>query len=120
MIDFGVLWLLVEIAGMNYLLSNCLSFTASVIYNYILSTRWVFDAKENKNKGKEIFVFVLLSVIGLGINQAIMWLCVENVEIDYTISKIVATVIVMIYNFITRKQFLEGGLKHKKKSKQEV
>jgi putative flippase GtrA len=50
---------------------------------------------------------MLLSVIGLGINQLIMWVLVDKAGIFYMISKIAATIVVSVYNFITRKIFLE-------------
>ena len=106
-IDAGLLFLLTEFCGIHYLISGTISFTASVIYNYILSVKWVFDAKKDANKTQEFIVFIVLSVIGLGINQLFMWLFVDMMHIYYMLSKIIATVIVMIYNFITRKLFLE-------------
>lgn len=107
LIDYGVLYLLTEFLGIHYLISSMLSFTASVIYNYILSISWVFETKKGRSKKHEFLVFLVLSVIGLGINQAIMWLAVEQLHIYYMLSKIGATAIVMVYNFITRKMFLE-------------
>ncbi len=109
LIDFGVFWLLTEFVGVNYLISNCIAFTVSVIYNYVLSIYWVFDTKKTRNKLIEVVVFVVLSVIGLGINELIIWLCVDKLEINSLLAKIVATAIVMVYNFITRKLFLEKG-----------
>lgn len=106
-IDAGLLFLLTELCGIHYLISGTISFTASVIYNYILSVKWVFDAKKDANKTQEFIIFIVLSVIGLGINQLFMWLFVDMMHIYYMLSKIIATVIVMIYNFITRKIFLE-------------
>ena len=106
-IDFAVLWVLTEFFGVHYLISNCISFTVSVIYNYILSVCWVFDVSAKRKKSAELIVFMVLSVIGLGINQLVYWLCVEFAGIHYLISKIGATAIVMVYNFITRKLFLE-------------
>ena len=106
-IDAGLLFLLTEFCGIHYLISGMISFTASVIYNYVLSVKWVFDAKKDANKTQEFLVFIILSVIGLGINQLFMWLFVDMMHIYYMLSKIIATVIVMIYNFITRKIFLE-------------
>lgn len=106
-LDFALLWVFTDLIGINYLISNCLSFSISVIYNYILSIFWVFDVKKDRNKSAEFVVFIILSVIGLGINQLIYWVCVEFVGIHYLISKIGATAVVMVYNFITRKIFLE-------------
>lgn len=52
-------------------------------------------------------IFVILSLIGLGINEACMWFTVEMLGIHYMISKIGATAVVMVYNFISRKMFIE-------------
>ena len=72
--------ILTEICGINYLVSSGISFTVSVIFNYVLSVRWVFDVSGGRNKRKDFIVFVVLSVIGLGINQVMMWLLVEFLE----------------------------------------
>ena len=52
-------------------------------------------------------IFVILSVIGLGINEACMWFTVETLGIHYMLSKVGATAVVMVYNFISRKIFIE-------------
>ena len=72
------------------------------------------------DKRAEFVIFVLLSIVGLIINSLIIWIAVgpvygnssflqENAgyNLVYTGAKIAATAIVMIYNFITRKIFLE-------------
>ena len=107
LIDAGILFLLTEFVGVHYLISGAISFTASVIYNYILSIKWVFDAKEDVNKVQELAVFIGLSVIGLSLNQLFMWLFVDIFHIYYMLSKIIATAIVIVYNFVTRKIFIE-------------
>ena len=48
-------------------------------------------------------------MIGLVINQVMMWFLVEFLGILYFIAKIFATAVVMVYNFITRKIFLENN-----------
>lgn len=106
-IDAGLLFLLTEFAGVHYLISGAISFTVSVIYNYILSVKWVFDARTDRNKAQELTVFIGLSIIGLGINQIVMWLFADLLHIYYMLSKIIATAIVMVYNFVSRKLFIE-------------
>ena len=107
LIDYMVLYLLTEFLGLHYLVAGTISFALSVIYNYILSIKWVFETKNTRKKGEEFIVFLILSILGLAINQAIMWLTVEKFDIYYMFSKIFATVVVMIFNFVTRKIFLE-------------
>lgn len=53
-IDAGLLFLLTEFCGIHYLISGMISFTASVIYNYILSVKWVFDAKRMRIRHRNL------------------------------------------------------------------
>lgn len=107
LIDYGVLYVLTEFAGMYYLLSGAISFTVSVIFNYICSMKYVFSGKEGMSRRKEFIIFVVLSILGLLLNQLLMWLGVDLLHIYYMVTKIFATAIVMVYNFVTRKIFLE-------------
>lgn len=106
-IDYGIMLLLTELAGVNYLISCSISFSVSVIVNYLLSMHFVFAAKANMKKRTQFVIFVILSVIGLGLNQLFMWLFVDLVHIPYQIAKLAVTAIVMLFNFVTRKVFLE-------------
>lgn len=108
-IDYGLLALLTEVFGINYLVSATISFTASVVFNYIASMRYVFTHKEGVSRKREFIIFVVLSVIGLLINNFCMWTGVELFHIHYLITKIGATAIVMVWNFVTRKIFLDAG-----------
>ena len=106
-IDYGLMVLLKERLGIHYLISSTISFTVSVIVNYILSITFVFETDKSKNKVGEFVIFVCLSVIGLGINALCMWVAVEFIHMHYMLSKIGATAVVMVYNFVTRKIFIE-------------
>ena len=106
-IDYGLMVLLKERLGIHYLISSTISFTVSVIVNYILSIAFVFETDKSKNKVGEFVIFVCLSVIGLGINALCMWVAVEFIHIHYMLSKIGATAVVMVYHFVTRKIFIE-------------
>lgn len=106
-IDYGIMVFLTEALKINYLISSGCSFSVSVIVNYILSIKFVFDADRDANKVKQFLVFLFFSIGGLIINQIVMWVTVDLLGIFYMISKIGATAIVMVYNFITRKLFIE-------------
>lgn len=107
-IDFAVLTLLTELFGIHYLSSAAIGFIVSTLFNYLASMRYVFNSRFGENeKRKELIIFVLLSIIGLGFNQFFMWLFVENFRIFYVFSKVLATVLVMTWNFVSRKMWLE-------------
>lgn len=105
-IDVGVLVILKELVYVDVLVASTIAFCVSVIVNYILSMTFVFKRK-NQSKLKEFMIFVILSVGGLCLNQLILWIGVKFTSAYYLIVKIIAMVIVPVYNFITRKLFLE-------------
>ena len=106
LIDVGVLLILREILHIDVLIASAVSFCVSVTANYILSMLFVFKGGEN-SKVKEFIVFVALSIGGLLLNQFIMWLGTEIMTAYYLWAKVFALVFVPIYNFVTRKIFLE-------------
>lgn len=105
-IDVSVLMLLKEIMHIDVLVASAVAFSVSVVANYILSMLFVFESGE-KSKVKEFALFVSLSIGGLLINQFIMWLGTEIMVVYYLWVKVFALVFVPIYNFVTRKIFLE-------------
>ena len=106
-IDYLSLIVCKEVFHLNTLSSAAIAFTISVIYNYIASVKWVFDVNKEKNEKTNFIIFIVLSIVGLIITEIIMWLGSDVMGISYLIVKIVATAIVMVFNFITRKMFLE-------------
>lgn len=106
-IDYAVLLLLTEVAGIHYLISSAAAFLVSVIFNYVLSITFVFETDKSKSKGAQFGLFAVMSAGGLGINQLMMWLVSDVMFVPYQLSKFLATAVVMVYNFVTRKLFLE-------------
>ena len=106
-IDYLTLVFCKEILNINVFISAAIAFTVSVIFNYIASIKWVFDVNQEKSKSQNFVLFIVFSIIGLLLTELIMWIGVDIINISYLIVKIVATAIVMVFNFITRKLFLE-------------
>jgi len=106
-IDFVFLYLFREFCNLPVVVANTLSFIISVMYNYWASLTFVFDVNQEKSKRRNFIIFIICSVIGLGINDLLVWLITDICHIYYMISKLIATAVVMVFNFITRKKFLE-------------
>ena len=111
-IDYGAMVLFVELLGMNPVLAAGISFCISVTFNYFASMRYVFTHRADLSRQAEFAIFIVLSVIGLGINEALMWAGVDILLVSYLIVKLFATAVVMGWNFFSRKKWLdapEGG-----------
>lgn len=107
MIDVLLLVLLRETKLVGVLTASAISFTVSTVINYILSMTFVFEGKF-KNKLIEFIIFSAISLAGLGINQAIMWIGTDIISVHYLVVKLFSLVFVTAYNFIVRKVFLES------------
>lgn len=106
-IDYGLMIFCTEVLDIYYLWSSLISFTVSVIFNYIMSVKWVFNVDNGKTQAQNFAFFITFSVIGLGLNQLFMWLGVDKIGINYMIVKLFATGVVMVFNYITRKWYFE-------------
>lgn len=118
-IDYGVLMFLNQFLGMDSVIASAISFTVSVVFNYLASMKYVFTHRDDLDKRAEFAIFIVLSVIGLLINMLCMWAGKSFFEaqgIDYehtalyvTAVKVFATAVVMFWNFFSRKKWLDAG-----------
>jgi putative flippase GtrA len=69
--------------------------------------KYVFVSKDSLKKHHEFMIFVTLSVLGAGLNWLLFYLMVYVLSIHDLITKIVVAGIVMVFNFVTRKLFIE-------------
>lgn len=106
-VDYGLFLVLHEVVGVQYLLASTTSFTISLVLNYVLTLRYVFEAREGRNVAKEFTLYIGLNIVALGLNQAILYLTVDGLAMAPALGKIIATAVVMIYNFISRKLLIE-------------
>ena len=60
------------------------------------------------SRRREFVIFVVLSVVGLLLNDGIVVALNKGLALEANLAKIAATALVMMYNFITRKIFLDG------------
>lgn len=107
-VDFFFLYFFSDICGIYYLISAVLSFIISVLVNYIMSTKWVFNQGNIENKVLEFNLFILISTIGLGFTEILLYLFTDIFGIYYLISKIIAAIIVLFWNFIARRVMFYG------------
>ena len=120
LVDFTVYTIMCNVLHIHYIIAGVLGFTVSVVVNYILSMRYVFLSKDDMRKDKEFFIFVVLSLMGMFLNIILLYLCIDILysNLGYLkqllsnewmniVSKVFATGVVMVFNFITRKIFLE-------------
>lgn len=93
-VDLVLLFVLTEYAHWHYLVSATLSFLAGLLVNYILSTQWIFRSSKIKNKKIEFILFGLIGVIGLGLNNVLLYFFTDLIGLYYMLSKLITAVLV--------------------------
>lgn len=102
-VDWGTLMVLTEACGVHYMVSAAIAFVLGLVCNYLLSTRWVFGQSRIGNRWAEFAAFAVIGVIGLLLNELIIYLCTDIAEWHYLAGKVVSTVIVFFWNFLARR-----------------
>lgn len=98
-IDFGITALCKEVFKIQKYLSNAIGFALGATSNYILNRIWTFKSA-NPQVGQEYVLFMVVSLIGLIINTAILYLCNKRFKWNFYFSKVVATGVTLIWNFL--------------------
>ena len=104
-VEWGAFYAFDLIFGIHYTFSTALAFVLSTFANWAFVKLILFRQKSRTVAG-EIFKIYLISVLGLLMNIAIMFVAVEKLGIHDMISKIIATGIVFIWNFLVRKLWI--------------
>jgi putative flippase GtrA len=108
-VDFGLLVLLTEAAGLHYLVSAGISFLLGTTVSYVLSVVWVFPSRRFSSRAVEYALFIAVGAVGLGLNEALLWVLTEPLAIFYMASKLIAAAIIFFWNFGARKLLLFRG-----------
>lgn len=128
LVEFVCLVFLRDTCGLDTLIATPIAFLISVILNYLLCVKWVFHgAKDQGNSAKA--GFLVTSVMGLFLNELLMFLFrgifgEDGVVLTlfgftvtmYMVNKVLATAIVMVWNYFTKRAILKHGLPRRKPS----
>lgn len=106
LVDSTVLFV-IEGLGVHYLVSAGAAFIFGLAVNFMLSRRFVFAESSATAKGAgEFFAFAVIGVIGLAFTELLMYLFTDIWGLYFMLSKAVAAIIVLLWNFSARKLFL--------------
>ena len=122
LVEFAALVLLKEGLGLDTLIATPIAFALSVVVNYALCMRWVFRGARDGGAAAKAG-FAVTSVMGLVLNEGLMLLFRVMLGEDavlltllgypvtmYMLNKVLSTLLVMVWNYFTKKAVLQSGL----------
>ena len=122
LVEFAALVLLKEGLGLDTLIATPIAFALSVVVNYALCMRWVFRGARDGGAAAKAG-FAVTSIMGLVLNEGLMLLFRVMLGEDavlltllgypvtmYMLNKVLSTLLVMVWNYFTKKAVLQSGL----------
>ena len=97
-VDYGFTYLFKEIFKVQKYISNSIGFTLAASSNYIFNRIWTFESN-NPDIAVEYGEFFLISMIGLGINNFILWIMISRFKMNFYLGKLFAIGVVTLWNF---------------------
>ncbi len=99
LVDYAFTYLFKEIFKIQKYVANSIGFTIAASTNYILNRVWTFES-DNPDIALEYTEFLIISIVGLGINNLILWLIVSRFKINFYVAKFFAICVVTLWNFL--------------------
>jgi putative flippase GtrA len=105
-VDAGVYMALIRLANVHYLTAAPAGYSLGILVIYLLSTRWVFSNRRLISVRSEFFIFTLIGIAGMLLNQLVIYVCVESLSTSFELAKLASAAIVFGANFSGRKLIL--------------
>lgn len=97
-VDFFFTWLCKEKLNIHKYVSNTIGFSIAASTNWILNRIWTFHS-QNPEMLKEYGDFLIISLVGLGINSLVLWILTDKLKINFYMSKLGAIAVTTLWNF---------------------
>ena len=100
-LDFLIYTVLVQLAGIPYLVANCISVLGGITTSFILNRNYNFKVKDHATRRFSIFLTV--GLCGLVLSNIILYVCIDVLSIDKLVSKLLSIVLVVFFQFLVNR-----------------
>ncbi len=108
LVDVGIYEVLLCQFGLHAVPAAVIGYLAGGVVQYVLCSWWVFSASPG-NHAVGLLTFGVLSLIGLGITCAVVYVLHDLGHVNELVAKLAAVALAFIWNFLSRKTLLFKG-----------
>jgi dolichol-phosphate mannosyltransferase len=109
LVNLGILYILTDIAGFWYLASQVIAISISISSNFLFNRFWTFrDSIEDQRNSVMYVKFLIVSLIGMGIQLGITFALVENAAVYYMYAAGAGIAIAGAINYIVNRRWTFG------------
>ncbi|WP_342427776.1 GtrA family protein [Paenibacillus sp. FSL L8-0158] len=105
-----IIFMLLAWAGIPVIVAQIISYSCGTANSYILNSKWTFNKQlsNNTNKG-QLPKFIVINLIVLGITSLLLQVLHTGTELPLALSKLIATAVAMIINYIGSRYWVFGS-----------
>ena len=94
-----LLYVFVQLTGMNYLVGYVIAFFILNFFSYLLNRYYVFNGRFTVKWG-ELTRYYLVMLFSLGVNLVLMYLLVDILGINYLVATMGVAVLLALFNYV--------------------
>ena len=109
LVNLGILYLLTDIGGFWYVASQIIAISVSITTNFFFNRFWTFsDSIKNQRTGEMYVKFIIVSLVGMGIQLGITYALVESFAVYYMFAAGIGIAIAGGINYVVNRRWTFG------------
>lgn len=110
-LQIALLWLFVDVAGLNYLVGATVAIEITIVCSYVLNNAWTFRASRNTGVAGYLAGLVKTNLVrgtAIPIQLGVLAALVEWGEMMYLLANVVAILVSGVYRFVLDSRWTWG------------
>lgn len=102
-IQLILLWLLVDMAGLNYIVAAFLAIETTIIFQYVINNAWTFHADQKTERWPYIYGLVKTNVVrgsAIPIQLFVLYVLVAFGSLQYLVANGIAIAATGVYRYV--------------------
>lgn len=105
-VDIAFLYIFTDLFKIWYILSAILAFILAFFVSFLLQKFWTFQDKEKDNIHRQGIIYLIISIINLGLNTLLVYIFTEYVRFHYVFSQFVTGIILAFSSYFIYRRFV--------------
>ena len=109
LVNLGILYALTDFMGLWYIASQVIAISISISSNFLFNRFWTFSGSIQEQRNSVMYVkFIIVSLIGMGIQLGITFALVENIALYYMYADGIGIVVAGAINYVVNRRWTFG------------
>ena len=109
LVNLGILYALTDFMGLWYIASQVIAISISISSNFLFNRFWTFSGSIQEQRNSVMYVkFIIVSLIGMGIQLGITFALVENIALYYRYAAGIGLVVAGAINYVVNRRWTFG------------